>query len=98
MRTKPIIDDMRIRLASQIYSVATKDFDDPDTDAELNHNDKCIYLKPEYGSLAEMVLCLLHEVMHGIKAEYGVRVSHADIDRIAQGMTQAVFALLRLEE
>ena len=38
-----------------------------------------------------------HEDLHAIENEYGVKLSHADLDRIAQGIVQAVLALVEAQ-
>lgn len=62
---------------------------------------KMILLQDEYPDPSAFLVTFFHEIIHAIEAEYHLggegeddRLAERDVDRIAQGITQAVIALL----
>ena len=86
----------RIPVASIIYRVEyrkrIRDEDDDPCGGLCDPNKKILYLLTKYPTEAVARQAFWHERVHAINTEYGIEMSHEDLDRIAQGITQAEMA------
>ena len=60
-------------------------------------DDQVIWLSNEFANERTMLEVYYHEALHGIEEEYGVKMTHKDLDRIAQGIVQATLALIEAQ-
>lgn len=93
MKTRSLNFPERIPVAGMIYRVEyrkrIRDEDGSLSDGACDLEEKIIYLLTKYPTPEAAREAFRHEHLHAIKHEYSVEVSHTDLDRIAQGLTQA---------
>ncbi len=93
MKTRALGFPDRVRVAGIIYRVEYRkriwDDDDGLCDGACDLDRKIITLLRKYPTREVAHQAFWHEKMHAIVTEYGIEMSHEDLDRIAQGITQA---------
>lgn len=86
----------RVPVAGIIYRVEyrkrIRDADGDECFGGCDQHEKIILLLTKYPTEAVARQAFWHEKMHTINTEYGIEMSHEDLDRIAQGITQAEMA------
>ncbi len=90
----------RVPVASQMYDIEiVEGLADAPTNCWgcCNEASRVIKLTAEFPDVATMLVSYLHECLHAISSEYRVKMDDDDVDRVAQGMTQAVIALVEAE-
>lgn len=89
-----------VPVAGQVYSITVS----PDLREApalcwgyVRPDEKSIYLCDEFPDGLSLITTYFHEVLHAICSEYGVELNDLDVDRLAQGITQAFVALMEAQ-
>ena len=89
----------KIQIGGQFYRIQVQPLVDAFGGCEKHK--KIILLQDEYSDASAFLVTFFHECIHAIECEYHVggdgdddRIPERDVDRLAQGLTQVLLALL----
>lgn len=83
----------RVPIASQVYTTKVAPFYGPDAGVCAGEP-LVVHLNDEFANETQMLHRFAHEYIHAICNEYRIVMSDDDVDRMAQGFTQLVLALV----